>query len=197
MTAVAIPPWPALLWLLLPLVSWDILQHHSQEGVPTVQWGWGARMKLMSREPGMVTADVLVGVETGLKGAGGREGLGLCRGSPQSLGCYRPPQPSLHSNRVVNADYTITGGHKSLCRLSNQAPRRSCDYLGLHCMAIVSSDHLGLHCMATVSQAPRRCQGQIARPLAQLLNLMSCILIRVLHSTEVPVWPRRIDWHRS
>lgn len=129
----------------------------------------------------------------------GEERAWDCAGAALSLwvAIGLPSPPFIVTVRVVNADYPITGGHKSLCRLSNQAPRGNCDYLGLHCMAIVSSDHLGLHCMATVSQAPRRCQGQIARPLAQLLNLMSCILIRVLHSTEVPVWPRRIDWHRS
>lgn len=84
------------------------------------------------------------------------------------------PSPPRHSNiRVGDADCVITGGHKSLCRLSNQAPAEI-------------SGHLGLHCMVTVSPAPSRCQGQIARPSEQMLNLMSCILIRVLHSTEVP-----------
>lgn len=48
----------------------------------------------MSREPVMVT-DVLVGMKAGLKEAGGREGLGLCRGS---LCHQRPPQLSLRSN---------------------------------------------------------------------------------------------------
>lgn len=160
-TPVPAPPWPAL-----PLASSsctrDILQHHSQEGVSTAQGGWGARMKLMSREPGMVTADVLVEVVAGLKGAEGRESLGLCQGSQRpSLWVTRglSSLPFVVTARVVNADYTITGGHKSLCRPSNRTPRGS-------------SDHLGLHCMATVSPAPNRCQGQITRPLAQLLNLL-------------------------
>lgn len=175
----------SFLWLLLPLVPWDILQHHSQEGVPTIQRGWRTRMKLMNGEPVIVTADVLVGMETRLKETGGKRGSGIVRGQP-SVCVTRglPSPPFVVTARVVGADYTITGGHEAFCRLSNETPSRS-------------SDHLGLHCTATVSPAPSRCQRQTARPSAQLLNLMSCILIRVLHSTEVPGWPRRIDCHRS
>lgn len=178
------PPWPSL-----PLTSSSScsLGHAAvpfSGRCPHNTEGLGTRMKLMSREPSMVTADVLVGMKAGFKGAGGREDLGLCLGRPQSLCHQNFPQPSLVTARVVNADYTIAGGHKSLCRLSNQTPRES-------------SDHLGLHCMASVSPGPSRCQSQIARPSAQLLSLMSCILIRVLHSAAVPGWPRRIDWHRS
>lgn len=83
-------------------------------------------MELMSREPGMVTADVLVGVAAGLKDAGGREGLRLCQGSQRpSLWVARglSSLPFIVTARVVNADYTISGGHKSLCRLSNQTPK--------------------------------------------------------------------------